>query len=263
MRSDQTKRELQRSGTKMIDALYQADAYLRTADLPIAGLHEDGVLIQRSVFYPQGGGQPGDKGHLELADGTMLPVHTTLYGPDRQSVLLVMRPEDEPLPEALRSLSTGEVVTGHLDWAQRYRYMRVHTALHLLSVVLPFPVTGGQIGDGEGRLDFDIEDAGLDKEALSAQLQALVDGDHTVGQEWITDAELDAQPDLVKTMSVKPPRGSGKVRLVRIGDVDLQPCGGTHVQSTLEIGKVEIRKIEKKGKQNRRVRIRLSDVDAV
>jgi misacylated tRNA(Ala) deacylase len=124
-------------------------------------------------------------------------------------------------------------------------------------------VTGGQIGDGEGRLDFDIEDAGLDKEALSARLQALVDGDHTVSQEWITDAELDAQPDLVKTMSVKPPRGSGKVRLVRIGDVDLQPCGGTHVQSTIEIGKVEIRKIEKKGKQNRRVRIRLSDIDAV
>lgn len=247
----------------MIDALYQSDSYLRTADLPIVGLHDDGVLVKRSIFYPQGGGQPGDQGTLELTSGDMLRVHTTRYGPDRSSILLVLRDGEEPLPEALGAVSVGDTLTGHVDWALRYRFMRVHTALHLLSVVMPYSVTGGQISDGDGRLDFDIADAALDKDALSAQLQALVDGDHSVSQEWITDAELDAQPELVKTMSVKPPRGSGKVRLVRIGDVDLQPCGGTHVQSTAEIGKVEIRKIENKGKQNRRVRIRLSSDDAV
>ncbi|MFN3171336.1 MAG: alanyl-tRNA editing protein [Hyphomicrobiales bacterium] len=247
----------------MIDALYQSDSYLRTADLPIVGLHDDGVLVERSIFYPQGGGQPGDQGNLELASGEKLRVHTTRYGPDRSSILLVLRDGEGPLPEALGAVSVGNTLTGHVDWALRYRFMRVHTALHLLSVVMPYPVTGGQISDGDGRLDFDIADAALDKDALSAQLQALVDGDHPVSQEWITDAELDAQPDLVKTMSVKPPRGSGKVRLVRIGNVDLQPCGGTHVQSTTEIGKVEIRKIENKGKQNRRVRIRLSSDDAV
>lgn len=247
----------------MIDALYQSDSYLRTADLPIVGLHDDGVLVERSIFYPQGGGQPGDQGKLELPSGDMLHVHTTRYGPDRNSILLVLRDGEEPLPEALAAVSVGNTLTGHVDWALRYRFMRVHTALHLLSVVMPYPVTGGQISDGDGRLDFDIADAALDKDVLSAQLQTLVDGDHSVSQEWITDAELDAQPELVKTMSVKPPRGSGKVRLVRIGDVDLQPCGGTHVQSTAEIGKVEIRKIENKGKQNRRVRIRLSSDDAV
>jgi misacylated tRNA(Ala) deacylase len=247
----------------MIDALYQSDSYLRTADLPICGLHEEGVLVERSVFYPQGGGQPGDRGTVELASGDMLPVHATRYGPERQSILLVLRANDAPLPEALGSLSVGDTVTGHVDWPLRYRFMRVHTALHLLSVLLPYPVTGGQIGEGEGRLDFDVETADLDKDALSEQLQALIDGDHPVGQEWITDAALDAQPDLVKTMSVKPPRGSGKVRLIRIGDVDLQPCGGTHVQSTAEIGQATIRKIENKGKQNRRVRIRLTDTDAI
>ncbi|MEQ8657710.1 MAG: alanyl-tRNA editing protein [Hyphomicrobiales bacterium] len=247
----------------MIDALYQSDSYLRTADLPITGLHEDGVLVERSIFYPQGGGQPGDKGMLEFSNGDTVPVLTTRYGPDRNSFLLVLRDGQDPLPDALGVVSVGDTLTGHVDWALRYRFMRVHTALHLLSVVMPYPVTGGQISDGDGRLDFDIAEATLDKEALSEQLQTLIDADHSVGQEWITDAELDARPDLVKTMSVKPPRGSGKVRLVRIGDVDLQPCGGTHVQSTAEIGKVEIRKIENKGKQNRRVRIRLSGDDAV
>lgn len=247
-----------------MEALYQTDSYLRTADMPLVGLHEDGVLIDRTLFYPQGGGQPGDKGTLELADGTMIPVLNTRYGPDRQTALLVLRGEDAELDPAIAALEPGSVLTGHVDWALRYRFMRVHTALHLLSVVLPYPVTGGQISDGEGRLDFDIEEAGLDKDDITARLQALVDGDHAISEEWITDAQLDAAPDLVKTMSVKPPRGSGKVRLIRIGStadaqIDLQPCGGTHVETTAEIGKVEIRKIEKKGKQNRRVRLRLVD----
>lgn len=247
----------------MFDALYQSDSYLRTAEMAVSGLHEDGLLVSRSVFYPQGGGQPGDRGTIELADGSMVPVLGTRYGPDRETVLLVVRQGDDPLPEALSGLTKGSTVVGHVDWPLRYRYMRVHTALHLLSVVMPYPVTGGQIGDGEGRLDFDIGEADLDKDPLTARLQALVDADHAISQEWITDAQLDAQPDLVKTMSVKPPRGSGKVRLIRIGDIDLQPCGGTHVQSTMEIGKVAIKKIENKGRQNRRVRIALSEVDAV
>lgn len=247
-----------------MDALYQTDSYLRTADMPLVGMHEDGVLVDRTLFYPQGGGQPGDKGMLELADGAMIPVFNTRYGPDRQTALLVLREEDSTLDPRIATLQSGAMLTGHVDWPLRYRFMRVHTALHLLSVVLPYPVTGGQISDGEGRLDFDIEEAGLDKDDITIRLQAMVDGDHTISQEWITDAELDAQPDLVKTMSVKPPRGSGKVRLIRIGgtgaaQIDLQPCGGTHVETTAEIGKVEIRKIEKKGKQNRRVRLRLVD----
>lgn len=247
-----------------MNALYQNDSYLRTADMPFVGLHEDGVLVDRTLFYPQGGGQPGDKGALELADGTMIPVLNTRYGPDRQTALLVLRAEEDTLPAAITALELGTLVTGHVDWPLRYRFMRVHTALHLLSVVLPYAVTGGQISDGEGRLDFNIEEASLDKDDITARLQALVDGNHAISQEWITDAQLDTQPELVKTMSVKPPRGSGKVRLIRIGgtgeaQIDLQPCGGTHVETTLEIGKVEIRKIENKGKQNRRVRLRLVD----
>lgn len=247
-----------------MDALYQSDSYLRTADMPLVGLHEDGVLVDRTLFYPQGGGQPGDRGLLELADGRMIPVLNTRYGPDRQSALLVLREEETTLDPAIATLKPGAALTGHVDWPLRYRFMRVHTALHLLSVVLPYPVTGGQISDGEGRLDFDIEEAGLDKDDITSRLQTMVDGNYSISQEWITDAELDAQPDLVKTMSVKPPRGSGKVRLIRIGgtgeaQIDLQPCGGTHVETTIEIGKVEIRKIENKGKQNRRVRLRLVD----
>jgi misacylated tRNA(Ala) deacylase len=154
--------------------------------------------------------------------------------------------------------AVGAAVTARLDWETRYRRMRIHTALHLLSCVLAYPVTGGAIGEGDGRLDFDIPEAGLDKDELTAKLQALVDRDAKVGQRWITDEELLANPGLVKTMSVKPPMGSGKVRLVEIEGIDLQPCGGTHVARTGEIGKVLVTAIEKKGKQNRRVRIGLA-----
>lgn len=231
----------------MTEPLYRDDAYLTTAQGHVSAAGEGWLTLDRSLFYPSGGGQPGDTGALELADGTMIDVTDTRYGEDRASIRVA----------AATACPVGTVVTQHLDWTRRYRLMRMHTALHLLSVALPFPVTGGQIGELESRLDFDIPDATLDKDTITADVMRLVEADHPVKTEWITDAELDANPDLVKTMSVKPPRGSGRVRLVRIGDVDLQPCGGTHVGSTQEVGAVTVRKIEKKGRQNRRVRLAL------
>ncbi|WP_420332229.1 alanyl-tRNA editing protein [Roseibium sp.] len=234
--------------------LFRDNAYLRTCEAKVTGVNErGGILLDRTVFYATGGGQPGDSGRLELADGTQIGIATALYDDDRVSIVHVPS-EGQTLPEP------GSEVIAHVDWARRYKMMRVHTALHLLSVALPFPVTGGQIGDIEGRLDFDMGDETVDKEALHQAINDLASGDHEVTTEWITDEELDANPALVKTMSVKPPRGSGRVRLVRIGqDVDLQPCGGTHVSRTSEIGTLSIGKTEKKGKQNRRVRIRLTD----
>ena len=238
----------------MTTALFRDDAYLRTCEAKVEDVNErGGIVLDRTVFYATGGGQPGDTGHLELADGTQIEIAATVYDGDKMSIVHVPS-EGQPLPEP------GTDVVAHVDWGRRYKLMRVHTALHLLSVALPFPVTGGQIGDMEGRLDFDMGDETIDKDALHQTLNELASGDHEVTTEWITDEELDANPALVKTMSVKPPRGSGRVRLVRIGtDVDLQPCGGTHVSRTSEIGELAIGKSEKKGKQNRRVRIRLTD----
>ena len=180
----------------------------------------------------------------------MIP--TAVYGEDKSEVVHVPA-EGEALPEP------GETLTAAIDWARRHRHMRVHTGLHLLSVVLPFPVTGGQIAADEGRLDFDIDGDVPDKQEIEAKLNALVAADYPVSDEWITDDELLANPGLVKTMKVKPPMGSGRVRLVRIGDTDLQPCGGTHVRSTAEIGRLIITKIESKGRHNRRVRIRFAE----
>ncbi len=238
----------------MTTPLFRDDAYLRTCEAEVIGINErDGILLDRTVFYAMGGGQPGDVGHLELEDGSRIDIAATVYEDDRATIVHVPA-EGQSLP------SPGTRLTAHVDWERRYRLMRMHTALHLLSVVLPYPVTGGQIGDPEGRLDFDMEADTIDREDLLERLNALAAGDHEVTSEWITDEELDANPGLVKTMSVKPPRGSGRVRLVRIGgNVDLQPCGGTHVSRTSEIGRLELGKIEKKGKQNRRVRIRLAD----
>ena len=238
----------------MTALLFRDDAYLRTCEATVTGINErGGVLLDRTVFYATGGGQPGDSGRLERADGSAFEIATTVYGSDKSEIIHVPA-EGSTLPEI------GERVVLHLDWDKRYARMRVHTALHLLSVVLPYPVTGGQISDGDGRLDFDLPEATLDKETIAAALNEIAAGDHAVGAEWITDDELAANPDLVKTMSVKPPMGSGRVRLIRIGeDIDLQPCGGTHVSRTSEIGMLEVPKIEKKGRQNRRVRIRLTD----
>lgn len=231
--------------------LFREDAYATECNATVMDVMPDGVVLDRTVFYVQGGGQPGDQGVLVVASGDEMPIVNTVYGADRAQVVHQVAPGSA-------SIKTGDVVRLRLDWARRYLRMRIHTALHLLSVVLPYPVTGGAIGDGDGRLDFDIQDAGLDKADLTARMNALISRDAAVAERWITEDELDANPGLVKTMSVKPPRGAGRVRLVEIEGIDLQPCGGTHVRRTGEIGAVAITDIEKKGKQNRRVRISLT-----
>ena len=235
--------------------LFRDNAYLKEQIATVVAINERGGLrFDQGIFYPTGGGQPGDSGQLSWADGQHCPIATTVYGEDKSDIILV--PAEGAKPPAI-----GDTVTMQLDWTRRYRMMRMHTALHLLSAVLPFAVTGGSIGPDESRLDFDIPDTVPDKAAVSADVNALINGDHEITSRWITDAELDANPTLVKTMSVKPPRGSGFVRLISIGNdtVDLQPCGGTHVARTSEIGEIAVTKIEKKGRQNRRVRIRFAD----
>lgn len=237
----------------MTEPLYRIDPYCReTTGRVLAITDEGGIVLDRSIFYPQGGGQPGDSGVLRWDDGEV-DIATAIKGPDDSVILLPAAPVQLP--------AVGREVTQSLNWERRHRHMRVHTALHLLSVVIPLPVTGGSIGADKGRLDFDMPDAPEDKAAVEDTLNRLIACDFRVSEEWITEAELDANPGLVKTMSVKPPRGSGRVRLVRIGQgentADLQPCGGTHVAWTSEIGTVRIGKIEKKGAQNRRVSLHI------
>jgi misacylated tRNA(Ala) deacylase len=230
------------------------DAYLKTCEATVEAVNErGGIVLDQTIFYPTGGGQPGDYGSLETGSGEKIEIATTVYDEDRTTIVHV---PSSPVGSAIKA---GDSVTCEINWDIRHARMRIHTALHLLSAVLPYPVTGGSVGDGAGRLDFDIQDSNLaDKEELTDKLQALIAADYPVTTEWITDEELEANPGLVKTMSVKPPTGAGKVRLLRIGgDVDLQPCGGTHVRSTGEIGGILIKKIEKKGRQNRRVRLML------
>ncbi|MEI6573105.1 MAG: alanyl-tRNA editing protein [Alphaproteobacteria bacterium] len=233
------------------ELLFRDDPYLKSTSARVLDINErNGIIIDRTVFYATGGGQPGDVGVLVSANGTHTKIATTVYGEDKSQIIHVPA-EGETLPEI------GSEVTATLDWDIRYKRMRIHTALHVLTTVLPYPVTGGAIGDGEGRLDFDIPDAGQDKDEITAELMRRISQNADVTYRWITDEELEANPSLVKTMSVKPPMGTGRVRLVEIASLDLQPCGGTHVDNTSEIGSVVITAIEKKGKINRRVRIAL------
>lgn len=237
----------------MTELLFRSDAYLRDIEAKVTGhTAEGGILCDRTVFYATGGGQPGDSGVLEW-DGGRLSIATALKAEGGQVALVPAEPAAMP--------PVGARVLQRLDWDRRHRHMRVHTALHLLSVVIPLPVTGGQIGAERGRLDFDMPDPPSDIALIEDRLNALIGADLKVSEEWITDQQLEDNPALVKTMSVRPPVGQGRVRLVRIGEglsqVDLQPCGGTHVARTGEIGRVEIGKIEKKGRQNRRVTITL------
>ena len=235
----------------MTEPLYRADAYLREAQVKVLAAEPQRIVLEASLFYPQGGGQPGDRGALILADGRRAEIANTVYDADRRTIVLTPA-EGAPLPQP------GETVTQHLDWETRYKRMRAHTALHLLSVVLPYPVTGGSVGDGEGRLDFDSGDVAFDRADIEARLNGLIATNAEVSTRWITDEELEANPGLVKTMKVKPPTGQGRVRLVEIAGLDLQPCGGTHVRGISEIGHATVTGIEKKGKLNRRVRIKLA-----
>jgi len=203
------------------------------------------VILDRTVFYPNSGGQPGDIGHLDLSDGAKLEIIDTQKGD--QGILHITA-------ESNRVPAPGDAVTAVIDWDRRHRLMRMHTCMHLLCSIVPMGVTGGSIRDGSARLDFDAPDP-LDKAEITQRLNQLIEENHPVVTSWITDAELDNQPDLVRTMSVQPPRGGGRIRLVNVKDVDLQPCGGTHLKSTGEIGKVLVKKIEKKGKHNRRINV--------
>lgn len=235
----------------MTQQLFREDAYAREAKAEvIAHTPEGGLVLDRTIFYPKGGGQPGDSGSIAW-DGKEMDIATAVKGEGDAIVLVPATPMALP--------DVGVKLVQYLDWERRYRHMRMHTALHLLSVVLPLPVTGGQIGAEKSRLDFLMPEPPEDREAVEEALSALVDRDLPVTEGWISEEELDANPALVKTMSVAPPRGRGKIRLVKIGSgdeqVDLQPCGGTHVARTSEIGALRLGKIENKGKQNRRVNI--------
>lgn len=229
--------------------LFRDDAYQAETRAVMTGLtSEGGIVVDRTVFYAAAGGQPGDRGTLVRADGTELLLDTAIYSPTKD-VVHIPASGCESLPEP------GEAVLLKLDWPARHKRMRMHTALHLLSVALPYPVTGGSIGDEDGRLDFDIPEGGLDKDEITAKIMAMIATGAAVTERWISDDELLANPGLIKTMSVKPPMGTGRVRLVEIDGIDLQPCGGTHVRSLAEVGAVQVTKIEKKGQLNRRVRI--------
>ena len=229
-----------------MEQVFRDDAYARGCEATVISVDDRGIQLDRTVFYPTGGGQPGDSGTLTTSDGTTVAIVNAIKGDGPGGVLHVPS-EDAP------AIQSGTQVSVEIDWDRRHRLMRMHTCMHLLSALVPYPVTGGQVGDEKGRLDFDITEVSLDKEQITAELNRLIEEDHPVSSEWITDEDLDAQPDLVKTMAVKPPRGSGRVRLIRIEGQDLQPCGGTHVQRTGEIGRVKVDKIQSKGKQNRRV----------
>jgi misacylated tRNA(Ala) deacylase len=234
----------------MTELLFRDDAYLRSCVARVVGVDERGIRTDRTVFYPTGGGQPGDTGALLLADSGAIAIVDTVKGAGPDEVIHVPAP-GTALPEP------GIEVSAEIDWERRHRLMRMHSCLHLLCAAVPGAVTGGQVSDGRGRLDFDVPGSSLDRDAIAAQLNELIAAGHPVTARWITDAELEARPELVRTMSVKPPSGAGHVRVMEIGGpsgiIDLQPCGGTHIRNTAEIGPVAIAKIENKGRQNRRI----------
>jgi misacylated tRNA(Ala) deacylase len=235
------------------DALFRDDAYLRTADAVVVAVNDrGGIILDRTIFYATSGGQPGDTGTLERADGSLIAVAATITGETKDEIIHVPQPEQAVL-------EVGEPIKLAVDWERRHLLMRMHTACHLLTVVCPFPITGASVSEDDSRIDFDIPDAGFTREDVTARLMELVRADHPVFVRLITDEELAANPGLVKSKNVRPPVGTGKIRLVCIGEnasIDSQPCGGTHVKSTGEVGEIHIGKIEKKGRENRRFRIR-------
>jgi misacylated tRNA(Ala) deacylase len=226
----------------MTEELFREDAYRRETAASVVGCDERGVVLDRTVFYPRGGGQAGDSGVLVRADGSTVAIVETLKVDGE-----IMHVADPPV-----SLAQGEAVTARIDWEKRHRHMRFHTATHLLCAIIPHQTNGCSITRDYARLDFDMIEP-LDREHLERELSRLVNEAHEVRTVWITDEELAAKPELVRTMSVKPPQGVGRVRLLDIDGVDLQPCGGTHVANTREIGLLRLAKIEKKSARTRRV----------
>jgi len=236
----------------MTELLFRDDGYVRSCAARVIAADRRGIRLDRTVFYPMGGGQPGDTGVLRLPSGQEIAIVDTMKGDRTDEVIHIPAP-GSAVPDP------GMELVAEIDWERRSRLMRMHTCLHLLCSIVPGAVTGGQVSDGKGRLDFDVPGSSLDKETLSGRLNELIARAHPVGPRWITDAELAAQPELVRTMSVKPPAGMGRVRLIEISGIDLQPCGGTHIRNTSEIGPVAVTKIENKGKQNRRVMLAFAD----
>ena len=235
------------------EPLFREDAYLREADAEVVAVTgSGGIVLDRTVFYATSGGQPGDTGTMMLADGTVIPVAATVTGETKDEIIHVPA-EGAVVPDV------GARVKLAIDWQRRLRLMRMHAACHLLTVVCPFPITGASVAEDDSRVDFDMPDAGVTKEAMTEALMKLVAENHPIFTRWITDEELAANPSLVKSKNVRPPSGTGRIRLVCIGDnasIDSQPCGGTHVRSTGEIGEIHVGKIEKKGRENRRFRLR-------
>jgi len=233
----------------MTEAIFREEPYRRETPATVVRADEGGIVLDRTVFYPRGGGQAGDAGEIVRGDGGIIAVVDTVKGGAPDEILHIPAPDCMP---AVLSLVAGEPVTARIDWERRHRHMRFHTATHLLCAIVPHQTNGCSITSEYARLDFDMVEP-LDREHLERELAKLVGGGHDVRTVWITDEELDAKPDLVRTMSVKPPRGVGKIRLLEIDGVDLQPCGGTHVANTREIGALKIVKIEKKSARTRRV----------
>ncbi|MGR6430989.1 alanyl-tRNA editing protein [Rhizobium sp. PAMB 3174] len=241
-----------------VKPLFRDDFYLSTCEAVVTAVHEDGAIeLDQTCFYATSGGQPGDTGFFERADGSKIMLGVTTHG-DTKEVILHRPLEGEALP------SVGETLVLHIDWPRRYKLMRMHTACHLLSVVCPYPITGASVNEDDSRVDFDMAET-IDKDEVTAKLMALINENHPIFVQWITDDELQANPGLVKSKNVRPPIGMGRVSLVCIGEnssVDSQPCGGTHVSETQEVGAIHIAKIDKKGKENRRFRIRFGTPEA-
>ena len=243
----------------MAELLFRNDAYLRECAAVVTRIDATSVELDRTVFYPAAGGQAGDSGTLLLADGRTLRVSDTRKGQGVDDVLHLL---DVNAVAGDAPIEPGTGVTAILDWPRRYQLMRLHTCMHLLCAVVPAPVTGGSITTERAHLDFDIEMEKLRKEEIESRLNALIAAGHVVEPRWISDAELEARPELVRTMSVKPPMGTGRVRLLEIPGVDLQPCGGTHVRNTAEIGPVQVIRIRSEGKRNKRVAVALAAAKA-
>ncbi|WP_457814369.1 alanyl-tRNA editing protein [Sinorhizobium meliloti] len=240
--------------TGTVTALFRDDFYLSTCEARVTAILEGGgIELDQTCFYATSGGQPGDTGFLEREDGSRIDIVETRHGPNKD-VIVHMSADGAPVP------AVGEKLVLHIDWPRRYRLMRMHTACHLLSVVCPFPITGAAVGEEGRRVVFDMSET-IDKDEVTAGLMKLVEENHPVYVQWITDEELAANPGIVKSKNVRPPMGLGRVSLVCIGEnssIDSQPCGGTHVSETQEVGAIHIAKIEKKGKENRRFRIRFA-----